>query len=127
MVSVAFKQRLVFDIHFYEDIKKGVFKESKPTLFNKLMRINDKSKKNSRVHNLMSKKMFDNILTNNPNMPRAILRMAFYPHDDVELEKIDDEIERTIKLAIDMLDEEPHSTIIMTSEEKHPRMSSESI
>lgn len=35
-----------------------------------------------------------------------------------EIEKIDDEIERTIKIAIDLLDDEPNRTLIMTSEDK---------
>jgi len=61
----------------------------------------------------MSKKCFEEI-----NSDRTILRACFYLYDKESLEIINDDIERNIKIAIDLLDETPHSTIIFTSETK---------
>ncbi len=82
----------------------------------KLMYINDKAKGHSRTHNLMSKKIFQDILKENPHLSRGILRASFWDCDDGEFETIGDEIERNIKLAINVLNEEPNRTLILTSE-----------
>ena len=116
MPSVLFSYRLIIDKDFYKDIKTKKIQRN-PSLMIMLMRINDKSKGISRRHNVMSKKIFDEILNENPNMPREILRASFYPLDNESIEIIDDEIERNIKLAIDLLDEEPNRSLILTSEE----------
>lgn len=118
MPSIAFNNRLVFDRYFYDDIK---FKKliTTPNVLIKLIKINDKAKgRRSRIQNVMSKKIFNKILIDNPHMVREILRSAFYDISKEELESIDDEIERTIKIAIDLLDEEPHKTLIFTSKNK---------
>lgn len=117
MVSVYFSERFVFDESFYHFAKQQT--DSKPTIMHKLMYINDKARPNKREHNIISKKIFDKILSENPRMNRAILRCSFKDFENFEIEKISDEIERNIKLAIDLLEEEPYRTIIFTSPEKH--------
>lgn len=118
MPTVTFKNRLVFDKNFFDDGKAGRLPISKPAVLTKLMYINDKARKQVRTHNAMSKKTFDQIISENPDYEPAILRCSFYPIDINEIESIPDEIERTIKLAIDLLDEEPYRVLIITSDAK---------
>lgn len=117
MPTVLFDSRPTFDRHFYEDIKTGKLTTT-PRMLIKLMYINDKAKGHSRTHNLMSRKVFDSILKTNLKMYRSVLRASFYPNEKEDLEEIEDEIERTIKIAIDSLDEPPNKALIFTSEEK---------
>lgn len=117
MPTIPFNTRIVFDRAFYDDIKARKF-NSRPRVLIKLMRINDRAKGHRRTHNVMSKKIFDKILTDNTNMIRPILRSSFYDFEKEELEQIEDETERNIKIAIDLLNEEPHKTFIFTSEKK---------
>jgi len=79
------------------------------------MYINDKAKNHSRIHNVMSKKVFQDILKENSSLSRGILRASFWDCDEEEFEAIGDEMERNIKIAIDVLDEEPNRTMILTS------------
>lgn len=116
MPAIAFKNRFVFDRYFFEDFKAGRF-NTKPSILKMLMYVNDRAREHKRTHNVMSKKIFDEI-TQNPNMVREVLRCSFYDSDTPQIEEIPDEVERTIKLAIDLLEEEPHRTIIFTSDEK---------
>ncbi len=119
LVKVQFKNRLIFDKHFFNDYKKRLIGFNiKPSLLIMLMRINDNSSDHKRCHNVMSKKTFHKLLGENPQMPRALLRASFkdYNHDEIEL--IEDDVERTIKLAIDLLEEEPNNSIIITSDSK---------
>lgn len=119
MPSVRFSARLVFDRHFVNDVKEKRITSS-PLIFHQLMKINDRAKGLSRTHNVMSKKVFGSILDENPNMPRIVLKAAFFPIEEEAFEDIPDEVERNIKIAIDLLEEEPHRTIIMTSEDMVP-------
>ena len=48
----------------------------------------------------MSEKTFNKILTNNPSMPRDLLSSSLCHIEVPEIEKIQNEIERTIKYAI---------------------------
>ena len=80
------------------------------------MYINDRSKEHSRTHNVMSKNIFNSILHDHKNLTRGVLRGSFYDIDKDEIEQISDEIERNIKLAIDLLDETPNRTFILTSD-----------
>lgn len=116
MPSVRFPNRLVFDRHFFQDIKDKKF-ESQPSVITKLMRINDRASGCKRMHNVMSKRVFDDVLKLNPAFDRSLLRAAFFDRDNSTIDSINDEQERNIKLAIDLLDEEPHRTFIMTSAE----------
>ena len=118
MVSVAFDYRIVCDRHFFNEVirNKKYVSSTKPSIMQKLMYINDKSKGHSRTHNIMSKKIFQDILKENPNLCRSILRAFFYDSENQEIENIGDEIERNIKIAIDIFDEEPNRTLILTSE-----------
>jgi hypothetical protein len=120
MPKESFPSRLVFDYHFYEEIKKYTknHPEKKPPLLTKLMYINAKSKEHNRTHNAMSKKIFNKILDNNDSMPRELLRASFFPVEEPEIEEIEDEIERTIKHAIDVASVIPFKSIILTSIEK---------
>lgn len=117
MPTIEFSERLVFDSHFFNDILSGKFKDQKPPMLRQLMTINDKAKGRSRCNNVMSKKCFETTIIET-GWERAVLRALFFPYDDPDLEKIEDEIERNIKIAIDLLDEPPNSTLIFTSEEK---------
>ena len=51
-------------------------------------------------------------------MIRSLLRSSFYDMEVEELEEIEDEIERVIKYAIHLLEESPHRSIILTSDDK---------
>ena len=126
MPSVDYKERLVFDKHFFDYVwTYGKFGKSKPAVGRKLMTINDKALGRSRINNIMSKKIFDNILKENPKWERDVLRSLFYPKDDkAELEAIEDEVQRNIKIAIDLLEDPPHKTLIITSEEMEQKYSS---
>ncbi len=117
MPTVLFGSRLVFDRHFYGDIKTRKI-HTTPDMLIKLMHINDKAKGHSRTYNIMSRKVFDSILEETPKMPRNLLRASFYPNEKEDLEGVEDEIERNIKIAIDSLDEPPNKALIFTSEEK---------
>jgi len=117
MSAINFRYRFVFDKEFFNDIKNKKF-DSKPSVLTKLMYINDKSKGHSRTNNVMSKKVFEEILEENPNMIREVLRASFYDYSKDKFEEIGDVTERVIKIAIDLLGEAPYRTIIMTSENK---------
>jgi hypothetical protein len=113
--TVEFENRLVFDRYFYEEIEK---EKTIAEVLYKLMYISDKSKGYSRHHNIISSEVFDSISKENPDMPRNLLRMYFSPNEKEDLEKIRDEVERTIKIAIELLKDSPHSVLIFTSKEK---------
>jgi len=67
----------------------------------------------------MSAKSFNKLLRNNPSMPRSLLKTSFYPTtESTEIESIEDEIERNIKHAIDLVSEHPFKTKILTTPEK---------
>lgn len=117
MPTVQFDSRLIFDRHFYQDIKTKKI-HTTPSMLIKLMHINDKAKGHSRTHNIMSRKVFDSILEETPKMPRNLLRASFYPSEKEDIEEVEDEIERTIKIAIDSLDEPPNRALIFTSEKR---------
>ena len=103
MPSIRFSHRLVFDKHFFDDIKAKKFIDSKPHILTKLMYINDRSIGHKRNHNVMSKRIFDNIIKENKNLDDAILRSSFCGYNKIEVEKIDNEIERTIITILKML------------------------
>ena len=118
MPSVSFAYRLLFDKAFYDIIKlnASIPRES-PTLLFKLMHINAHSKEHRRQHNIMSNKSFNNILSTNTGMSRITLRAAFYPiNEPVDIEAIEDEVERNIKHSIDLTSDTPYKVIIMTSD-----------
>lgn len=81
MPSIKFSHRLVFDKHFFEDIKAKKFIDSKPNMLTKLMYINDRSIGHKRNHNIMSKKIFDSIIDENKHLVRAILKCSFCDYD----------------------------------------------
>ena len=86
------------------------------------MYINTRAKRTKRHFNVMSRKTFENILGNNTKMPRELLLSSFYPNEEIELEEIDDEIERTIKYAIEVIKENPKKkSMILTSDAKKQR------
>tara|TARA_Y100000310_G_C20560222_1_gene752684 strand:+ start:404 stop:877 length:474 start_codon:yes stop_codon:yes gene_type:complete len=116
MPAINFEKRLIFDKAFCQDIKEGKVESTIPDVFRKLMNINSRAKGYKRVFNVMSKKDFDKVLEENEHMPRGLLRAAFYPLDKPEIEGVEDDIERNIKLAIDLLDEQFHNAYIITSE-----------
>ncbi len=120
MPKESFTSRLVFDYDFYEMLKEHTKDNptKKPSLLTKLMYINVMSKEHSRGHNVMSKKIFKRILENNPTMGRDLLRASFYPAEVPELENLGDEIERTIKYAIDVASLKPFKSIILTAPDK---------
>jgi len=113
MPSTTYECRLVADYHFYEEVIK-----KNPLLLKKLMYINANSLGHKRTSNVISKKIFQKILTNNSSMTRPVLRCSFFDIEVEELEAISDEIERTIKYAIHITDEPPHKSIILTSKNK---------
>lgn len=113
MPSTTYECRLIADYHFYEEVIK-----KKPLLLRKLMYINANSLGHKRTSNIMSKKIFQKILANNSSMARSVLRCSFFDIDVEELEIIDNEIERTIKYAIHIIQESPHKSIILTSKTK---------
>lgn len=85
----------------------------------KLMYINANAKGFKRDFNVMSRKIFEKILQNNPSMPRELLRCSFCPFDESVLEDIEDEVERTIKYAIHVVKDDPEKrSLILTSDEK---------
>lgn len=112
---VRFEQRLVFDKDFFDSVKKV---QGRPSVLTKLMNINDRATPNRRKHNIMSAKMFDEILQENKRIPRNLLRSFFYEYEVQELEELEDETERVIKIAIDLLNEVPYKTYILTTDEK---------
>ncbi|MCL5730357.1 MAG: hypothetical protein M1165_02210 [Candidatus Pacearchaeota archaeon] len=75
-----------------------------------------------RRFNVMSRKTFEKILRNNTKMLRELLQSSFYPYEELELEGIEDEIERTIKYAIEVIRENPKKkSLILTSDVRKPR------
>jgi len=118
MPSISFPFRLIFDKAFFDDVKVGRFASSKPHVLLKLIYINDRSKLCKKHFNIISKKDFEGVLRENPHIRPEMLRASAYDMNIEEIERISDEVERTIKLAIDVLDEEPHRAIIITSDKK---------
>ena len=114
MPAINFEVRLIFDEDFYEEeIKKD------PKLLTKLMYINARASGHKRRFNILPKKIFNKILENNKTMSRELLRCSFYDFEEVELESIDDEVERIIKYAIHIIKEDPKKkSFIITSEKK---------
>ena len=114
MSSIDPKVRLIFDEDFYEvEIKQ------KPILLRNLMYINARAKGFKRYFNILPKKIFNKILTNNPTMTRELLRCSFYDMEEDKLEEIEDEVERVIKYAIHVIKEEPQKkSFIITSKRK---------
>ena len=117
MPTIDFPFRLIFDESFYNiEIKKD------PKLLMKLMYINDRASGNKRRFNVLSKKIFQHILSQNPSMPRAVLRASFYDFEEEDLETIEDEIERTIKYAIYVIKENPDKkSLILTAEDNEEK------
>ncbi len=66
----------------------------------------------------MSESIFKKILKGNSKLTWGILRASFFPLDEPEFEKIEDEIERNIKYAIYLASEDPFKTIILTTPDK---------
>lgn len=117
--SVIFPFRLIFDSAFYNEVLKESLKKnpSSPPLTTKLFVINDKAKGLSRDFNTMSKKIFDDIVAK--GMPRNRLRAMFMPADEYTIELINDEVERTIKHAINVASTgQVNKSMIMTSDAK---------
>lgn len=111
--SAYFSLRFVFDEHFYNIVLK-----KHPGTLKKLMYINSNARGHKRTFNVLSKKIFQKILSNNTSMPRSLLRSSFYDIEEEELEKIEDEIERVVKYAIHVIEEDPHKSCILTSDNK---------
>lgn len=103
--------RFVFDSFFFEEVLKNDFELQK-----KLTYITSKASGNKKKQNAISDKSRKTILENNPNISLEVLR---YFLNRIELpsqiENIDDEIERTIKMAINLTYELPHQSMIFTS------------
>ncbi len=113
MPTVDFPVRLVFDEFFYNSLIKA-----NPKLLNKLMYINARAKGNKRTFNVLSKKTFKKILKDNPSMPEELLRASFCPFEEEALEEISGDIERTVKYAVHVVEENPKKkSLILTSEE----------
>ncbi len=90
-----------------------------PFLLKKLMYINARAKGFKRCFNIISRKIFEKILRNNPRMPRELLRCSFYPAEEEVLEEIPDEIERTVKYAVHLIKDDPKKkSLILTSDVK---------
>jgi hypothetical protein len=114
MVATKFPSRLLFDKSFYEFGKTYKISPRIPVM---LMKISTESRPYKRCHNVMSKKIFDTILKNS-NISREFLRIWYYPIDIEEYENIEDEIERNIKLAIELSEEFPEVTHIIVGDEE---------
>ncbi len=115
--SVSFPFRLIFDSVFYEEVLKKSLREKilNPPLTTKLITINERAKGYSRNFNTMSEKVFQDIV--NQGMPRNRLRAMFMPADEPSIETINDEVERTIKHAIDLASTgQLNKSMIMTSD-----------
>ncbi|MFA6049097.1 MAG: hypothetical protein WC792_04100 [Candidatus Micrarchaeia archaeon] len=123
MSKIAFEHRYVFDRAFYDEIKN----QGQTSICNKLMYISDRSKLWPRQQNAMSKATFSQLVLDTcaekdqSDRPAVelLLRRMFYPIDEPEpIEIIQDEVERTIKYAIELASDRPLRTIIFTSEAK---------
>ena len=109
-----FNVRLVICKSFYDEVIK-----LNPGLLNKLMYINADSREYRRYHNVMSKKIFNQILDENISMERPLLRCSFYDIDEpASIEEILDFVERNIKYAIDLSTIAPYDTVILVGESK---------
>ena len=112
--TTSFPLRLIFDEEFYNKVVKG-----NPKLLRKLMYINANARGNKRTFNVISRKIFNKILADNPSMPYSLLRSSFCPMDEEKLEEIDEDVrERVIKYAIHVLEEDPHKSCILTSDDE---------
>jgi hypothetical protein len=111
MPSINFNARLVFDYSFYSD----VLKKENPDLMYKLMYINARARGNKRTFNILPKFIFDKILIDF-SFERPLLRCSFYDFFKEEIEQLDDEMEKVIKYAIHILEEEPNNSFILTSD-----------
>lgn len=113
MPSVSFNARLIFDYDFYKYVIK-----TNPRLMMKLMTINARAKGCKRRFNILPHSLFNKILTDY-GLERALLRCSF---SDLCIQEIDeqseDDMERTIKYAIYLLEEEPNNSFILTSDSK---------
>jgi len=124
--SEEFPFRLIFDSFFYEDVLKNALRNtpSNPPWTSKLTVINDRAKGCSRNFNTISQYIFDKIIEKD-SVPRNRLRAMFMPVDEHTIEQIEDEIERTIKHAINLASlYKPHKALIMTSNETRAKYES---
>lgn len=119
MPTVDFSFRLIFDEDFYEKIIKR-----NPNILRKLMYINSRAQGNKRTFNILPKSIFNLILTNNSSMSRELLRTSFYDLEVEELESIEDNIEKVIKYAVHIVEENPKKkSMILTSEDNEIKYS----
>jgi hypothetical protein len=106
--------RFVFDNFFFEEVLKNDYE-----LQRKLTYITSKASGNKKKQNTISNKSRNIILLNNPNISLEVLRYFLNKIDlPSQIENVDDEIERTIKMAINLTYEWPYQSIIFTSTNK---------
>ena len=119
--SYTFPQRFIFDSAFYYEVLRDDLRKKpqpSPRLPNKLIAINSRASGYKRCFNAMSEKVFNSILENG-KLEISWLKSMFFPINETEIEQIDDEVERTIKHAINMASEgSPIKIIIMTSDSR---------
>lgn len=119
MPAIQFERRVLIDYDFFVEVVKP--NTDKPRLLLKLMYINSKSKNYKRHHICMSKNIFDKIL-GEFGIPRDLLRSSLNDLDSpIEIEEIEDEIERNIKHAIEIAFQSKIPMVILTTEEKQKK------
>ena len=118
MARTQYSKLLICDTAFFD---KHV--ASSPTTQLKLMHINMKSRQHHRKHVRISGRSFEEIQKKSPSyqkhvdLIRAAIKPIDYPEVD-NIEKEEDEVERTVLHAINMSSSPPYDVVILTTDEK---------
>ncbi len=116
MTKTLLPKRIVCGIDFYN---KHV--RRKPQLIEQFMRINSNSKQHKKNHIVISKKSFQEILNNNPEVAKypEVLSSALRKIDlPEEIEAEENEITRNVEYAIYLSSISPFGTVILTTAER---------
>jgi len=96
MPPVSFSFRFIIDRHFFNEVMKNNTKT-----FLSLMYISSCSFEYKREHNLMSKKIRQDLIDQNPNYSPEYIKSSLNKIDEPEeIENIEDELVRNIQYAV---------------------------
>lgn len=123
MSKTKLPYRFVYDSHHFHALKDILDQTRFSVYLLRLMKISSNSIDHKRKHCLISQKSMDGISKNTlkfEGIGQTLFSKALEPQDIDAIEKVEDEIERTIRYAQDAKTYEPFVSAIFTSDDKLP-------
>lgn len=103
MPRTSFHYRFVVCRSFFDEVMKGIDNQPKSSVFQALMFVSINSQEYKKSHNLMSKRIRDDLIALNPHLRAEYIKASLNQISEPEsIEVIDDEVVRNIKYAIEL-------------------------